>query len=199
MARKGKVKDGLPKHKFFYQRTLFRHNLEFYRKSYERYRYRSNDPKRTPDSYFFSNVVNKDFWAKLNEEERRSLTEHVKMLAYSHRYKKNESIVQNTPICWSIIRNPCYHYSQMAETEFLLVPALAFLLALFCKRYLVDERDPILDSRLLKFHTSDIIVLKETSNNLKKDCISYLRRTLRHTADKEKRHTVSLYLEYVLA
>lgn len=57
----------------------------------------------------------------------------LKMLVFCHRHHKNDVYLKNTPVDFSIVREPMYKYSRAAQERFFELPEFAFLFAYFAK------------------------------------------------------------------
>lgn len=57
----------------------------------------------------------------------------LKMLMFCHRHQKNDSYLEHTPVDFSIVREPMYKYSRLAQDRFFQLPEFAFLFAIFAQ------------------------------------------------------------------
>lgn len=57
----------------------------------------------------------------------------LKMLVFCHRHSKNDPFLLATPVDFSIVREPMYKYSKVAQDRFFENPAFAYLFCFFMK------------------------------------------------------------------
>ena len=55
------------------------------------------------------------------------------MIVFCHRHHKSDAYLKNTPVEFSVVREPMYKYSKAAQERFFEQPEFAFLFAYFAK------------------------------------------------------------------
>lgn len=82
----------------------------------------------------FSNTIFPGLVSKMTNETKFEFIELVKLLVFSHRHNKNDSYLQNSLVDFSIVREPMYKYSRVAQEKIFSYPAYTFLFAWFALR-----------------------------------------------------------------
>jgi hypothetical protein len=57
----------------------------------------------------------------------------LKLVVFAHRYNKCDEFLANPVISFDVVRDPMYRFSRTAESSYLVIPVLAFLLSWFAK------------------------------------------------------------------
>lgn len=65
------------------------------------------------------------------QAQKDNYIELLKMLMFCHRHQKNDAYLANTPVDFSVVREPMYKYSRVAQDRFFKLPEFAFLFAFF--------------------------------------------------------------------
>ena len=117
---------------FLLKRTSFRAFLNFYKDNLKPYLKKC---KTSDTNEHVLSVIQKRFCdqkqpgliEKLSKKEAKAYLNCLKMLGFSHQYKKNhEYLVPEPGITYDMVRAPLYKYSELAKDSFFKHPAFAF-------------------------------------------------------------------------
>lgn len=124
---------------FFYKRTLFRTMTIFYKQEFKVYFDQFSKQKDTAfpiQRYLvqFTQDLHPGLLESMSSDAE--VQEYLKILeqvVFCHRFNKQDAFLTASPLIdYSIVRDPMYKYSKVAQENFFKVPVLTFLFGWFC-------------------------------------------------------------------
>lgn len=118
---------------FYYKRTSFRAQIDYLKACLKPHKAELLSVKKLPNvlqmiEERFCQVYQPGLLAKLNLAAKRRYLNILKMLIFSHLYKKKATYLAEEPgISYEVVREPSYKYSNDAKDRFFQEPELAFL------------------------------------------------------------------------
>lgn len=79
----------------------------------------------------FTNELHPGLTSLLKENTSEYL-ELLKLIVFSHRHNKNDAYLSNLVVDFSVVREPMYKYSKVAQNRFFEFAPFAFLFIWFC-------------------------------------------------------------------
>ena len=125
---------------FYFKRTCFRTMTLFYKTSFKPFYDVCRSKRKTlPVADLIKKFATNNHpglvesLAQCSKLQSLQFPEMLKMLVFCHRHSKNDPFLATTPVDFSVVREPMYKYSKIAQDRFFDYPAFAYLYCFFMK------------------------------------------------------------------